>query len=187
MSSMLVITGSPRKGGNSSRMADAFIESARGLGHAVERVDAASAKVAGCRACEQCFSKGEPCVVDDDFNAIAWKILDADAIVFAAPTYWYTFPAQLKCVLDRMFSFAVGAEWLAEHGKSIKGKKCALLACCEESDPSVMDGLTGPLARSAALIGWDSVGSVLVPGVYKAGDIEGTDALAKCAELAKKF
>lgn len=177
---ILVITGSPRKGGNSSKMADAFIEAAKKKGHKTTRVDAAQINVAGCRACEQCFSHGKPCVVDDDFNAVAAQIMDADAIVFAAPTYWYTFPAQIKAVLDRMFCFAVGQ-------KSLKGKECALLSCCEESDPGVMDGLAGPIDRAASLMGWTVVGKVLKPGVYKIGDIDGTDALAECAALAEKF
>ena len=73
----------------------------------------------GCRACETCFSTGKACTFDDDFNTIAPAILEADVIVFTMPVYWYSIPAQIKGVIDRIFSMVVG-------GKDIAGKECAL-------------------------------------------------------------
>ena len=52
---IVVITGSPRKKGNSFAMTDAFIKAAEEKGHTVTRFDAAMMKVSGCRACESCF------------------------------------------------------------------------------------------------------------------------------------
>lgn len=96
------------------------------------------------------------------------------------PTYWYSIPAQIKGVIDRLFSLVVG-------GKDIAGKKFGLIACCEEDDMTVMDGVRIPLERSAALLKWDVVGEVLVPAVLNEGDINKTDGCAKAAELAHKF
>lgn len=79
-----------------------------------------------------------------------------------------------------MFSFVVG-------GKDIAGKKCGLIACCEEEDVSVMDGVRIPYERMAALNKWRSVGEVLVPGVLNVGDIEKTDGCKKAAALAERF
>ena len=93
---VVVITGSPRKNGNSFAMTDAFIKAAKAKGHTVTRFDAALKKVGGCRACETCFSTGKACTFDDDFNIIAPAILEADAIVFTMPVYWYSIPAQIK-------------------------------------------------------------------------------------------
>ena len=72
-------------------------------------------------------------------------------------------------------------------GKDISGKECALIACCEEDDMSVMDGVRIPIERSAALIKWHMVGEVLVPGVLNVGDIEKTDGCAQAAALADKI
>ena len=72
-------------------------------------------------------------------------------------------------------------------GKDISGKECALIACCEEDDMSVMDGIRIPIERSAALIKWHMVGEVLVPGVLNVGDIEKTDGCAQAAALADKI
>ena len=177
---IVVVTGSPRKNGNSFAMTEAFIKAAEAKGHSVTRFDAALKNVGGCRACETCFKTGKACSFDDDFNVIAPAILEADAVVFTMPVYWYSIPAQIKGVIDRLFSFCVA-------GKDVAGKECALITCCEEEDMSVMDGVRIPVERSAALLKWTMVGEVLVPGVLNAGDIEKTDGCKQAADLADKF
>ncbi|MCI8652901.1 MAG: flavodoxin family protein [Angelakisella sp.] len=177
---IVVITGSPRKKGNSFAMTEAFIQAAEAKGHTVTRFDAALKNVGGCRACETCFKTGKACSFDDDFNMLAPAILAADAVVFSMPVYWYSIPAQIKGVIDRLFSFVVG-------GRDIAGKEYAVIACCEEQDMSVFDGVRAPLERSAALLKWTKAGEVLVPGVLNLGDIEKTDGCALAAALAEKF
>ena len=177
---IVVITGSPRKNGNSFAMTEAFIKAAEEKGHTVTRFDAAMKKVGGCHACETCYSTGKACTFDDDFNTIAPAILEADAIVFTMPVYWYSIPAQIKGVIDRIFSLVVG-------GKDIAGKECALITCCEEKDMSVMDGVRIPMERMCALNKWKMVGEVLIPGVLNVGDIDKTDGCRQAAELAEKI
>ena len=175
---IVVITGSPRKNGNSFAMTDAFIQAARQKGHSVTRFDAAMMKIGGCHACETCYQTGKACSFDDDFNIIAPAILEADAVVFTMPVYWYSIPAQIKGVIDRMYALVVG-------GKDIAGKECALIACCEE-DMAVLDGVRIPMERTAALNQWKMVGEVLVPGVLEEGAVERTDGCAPAAALAAK-
>ena len=122
---IVVITGSPRKNGNSFAMTDAFIKAAEAKGHTVTRFDAAMMKIGGCRACETCFKSGKACSFDDDFNTIAPAILDADLVVFTMPVYWYSIPAQIKGVIDRLYSFCVA-------GKDIAEKECARKGHCGE-------------------------------------------------------
>ncbi len=174
---IVVITGSPRKNGNSFAMTDAFIKAAEAKGHTVARFDAAFKKIGGCHACETCYSTGKACTFDDDFNTIAPAILDSDAIVFTMPVYWYSIPAQIKSVIDRIFSLVVGS-------KDISGKECALITCCEEDDMSVMDGVRIPMERMCALNKWTMVGEVMIPGVLNVGDIDKTDGCKKAADLA---
>ena len=174
---IVVITGSPRSNGNSFAMTKAFIEAAEAKGHTITRFDAAMKNVGGCHACETCFKTGKACSFDDDFNTIAPAILEADAVVFTMPVYWYSIPAQIKGVIDKTFSFCVA-------GKDIAGKKCALITCCEEHDMSVMDGVRIPIERTAALLKWEMAGEVFVPSVLNAGEIEKTDGCQKAAALA---
>ena len=177
---IVVITGSPRKGGNSFAMTDAFIKAAEERGHTVKRFDAAFMKLGGCHACETCYSTGKPCSFDDDFNTIAPAIGAADALVFSTPVYWYSIPSQIKAVIDRIYALVIG-------GKDIAGKEVGLIACCEEEDPTVLDGVRVPMERTCALNKWTIVGEVLVPGVLNKGDIDKTDGCAQAAALAEKF
>ena len=177
---IVVITGSPRKNGNSFAMTDAFIKAAEVKGHMITRFDTAPMSFNGCKACETCFSTGKACSFDDDFNKMASDIENADAIVFTMPVYWYSMPSQIKASIDKLFSFVVG-------GKNIAGKECALITCCEENDVSVMDGVRIPYERTAALLKWKSVGEVLLPGVFNLGDIQKTDGEKKAAALAEQF
>ena len=174
---IVVITGSPRKAGNSFAMTDAFIQAAQAKGHTVARFDAAMMKIGGCRACETCFKTGKACSFDDDFNTIAPAILEADVVVFTMPVYWYSIPAQIKGVIDRIYSLVVG-------GKDVAGKECALIACCEEEDKTVLDGVRIPIQRSAALLQWKMAWEVLVTGVLNPGDVDNTDGCRQAAALA---
>lgn len=177
---IVVVTGSPRKNGNSFAMTQAFIQEAQAKGHTAIRFDAAMRNVGGCHACETCFQTGKACSFDDDFNEIAPEILEADGVVFTMPVYWYSIPAQIKGVIDRLYSFVVG-------GRDIAGKEWGLIACCEEEDGTVLDGVRIPLERSAALLKWRLVGQVLVPGVLNTGDIQKTDGCRQAAALADQF
>ena len=177
---IVVITGSPRKKGNSFAMTDAFIKTAEEKGHTITRFDAAMMNIGGCHACETCYKTGKACSFDDDFNKITPAILDADAVVFTMPVYWYSSPAQIKGVIDRLFSLVIG-------GKDYAGKECALISCCEEDDMSVFDGVKIPYEKTAALLKWNSVGEVLIPGVLNVGDIEKTDGCKMASALADKF
>lgn len=177
---IVIITGSPRKNGNSFAMTEAFIKTAEERGHTITRFDAAMMNVTGCRACETCFKTGKACSFDDDFNTLAPVIQEADTVVFAMPVYWYTIPSQIKAVIDKLFSF-----YKAEI--DLSGKECALITCCEDSDKTVMDGIRIPIERSAALLKWDMVGSVMVSEVIDVGDIERTDGCKQAADLARKI
>lgn len=127
-----------------------------------------------------CYKTGKACSFDDDFNDIAPAILEADAVVFTMPVYWYSIPAQIKGAIDRLFSLVVG-------GKEVAGKKWGLIACCEEDDTTVLDGVRIPMERTAALLQWEMVGEVLIPGVLNVGDIDHTDGCQQAAALADKF
>ena len=79
-----------------------------------------------------------------------------------------------------MFSLVVG-------GKEVAGKKWGLITCCEEDDPTVMDGVRISMERTAALLKWELAGEVLIPGVLNEGEIKNTDGCKQAAELAHKF
>ena len=107
MAKIVVLNGSPRKGGNTEIMLAAFEAEAKKLGHEVVHYDVAHMKLGGCHACETCYKSGKACSYDDDYNKMAPEIEGADGIVLAMPVYWYSIPAQIKCVIDKLYSLCV--------------------------------------------------------------------------------
>jgi len=182
MGKVVVITGSPRKNGNSDLLAQAFIDAAEKKGHEIRRFDAGRMKIQGCHACNTCYKTGKPCSFDDDFNRIAPAVLEADAVVFAMPTYWFSVPSNIKGVLDRLYCFLPGGKL-----EEAAGKKAAIIACCGDKDVSIMDAIKLTFEKSFALMGWEMIGEVLVDGVMAPGDVQNTDGPERAAALAEKL
>jgi len=86
---IVVLTGSPRKNGNTNYLADQFIKGAKEAGHEVFRFNAATSEVHPCIGCNHCGMDG-PCVYDDDFtNILRPEIVKADMVVFCSPMYYF--------------------------------------------------------------------------------------------------
>ena len=97
---VLIISSSPRKGGNSETLAAAFGKGARDAGNQVETVYLREKQVSFCKGCLACLKLGH-CVIQDDAVEIAAKMHDANVLVFATPVYYYCVSGQLKTMLDR--------------------------------------------------------------------------------------
>ena len=98
---ILILSGSPRKSGNSDLLCDAFASGAKETGNEVEKIRVGAKKIAYCSACYYCREHGGKCVHQDDVAEILQKMIDADVIVLASPVYFYSIDAQLKAVIDR--------------------------------------------------------------------------------------
>ena len=109
---VLILSGSPRKGGNSDILCDEFLRGAQDAGHKAEKIRVAEKKVAPCSGCYYCSTHGGACVHKDDMADILQKMIDADVIVLASPVYFYSISAQLKAVIDRTV-----ARWLEVKDK----------------------------------------------------------------------
>ena len=104
---VMIVCGSPRKTGNTNTLAGWVAEGATEAGAEVEIVDAAKMKYKanGCTACMSCQkSEKFECVIEDEASDVLRRIGRADVLVFATPVYFFGPTAQLKLLLDRMFS-----------------------------------------------------------------------------------
>ena len=63
---VLILSGSPRKGGNSDTLCDEFLRGAQDAGHKAEKIRVAEKKVAPCSGCYYCSTHGGACVHKDD-------------------------------------------------------------------------------------------------------------------------
>jgi multimeric flavodoxin WrbA len=179
---ILVLTGSPRKSGNSDRMADAFIKGALSVGHEVTKFETARMTIGGCKACKTCWSNGNPCSFQDDFYDLAPLLESADVIVFSTPLYWFSFSAQIKAAIDKMYSY-VGKNCK----RPLKIKESILLVCGADEGMKIFDGIISTYREIAHYMEWEDRGVLAVPKVKEKGDIEATDALMRAEEYGKSL
>ena len=173
---ILVISTSPRKGGNSDTLADAFIQRALETRRSVEKITLYDKSIGFCKGCLTCV-KTQRCVIHDDAEPIVQKMLTADVLVFATPIYYYGMCGQMKTLLDRSNPL-YSAEY---HFRDVY-----LLAAAAEEDEHTVDGtVTG-------LQGWIDcfdkarlTGTVFAGGVTSVGEIQGHTALEQAHEMGR--
>jgi len=101
---ILAVVGSPRKGGNTDLLMDAFIEGAREVGAEVEKVYLVDLDIAPCDACDVCRATGN-CAHDDDMIELYDKLLASDVWALGTPVYWWGPSAIMKAFIDRWYFF----------------------------------------------------------------------------------
>ena len=109
--SVLILSGSPRRGGNSDILCDEFMKGAIEAGTKVEKIRVSEKNISYCKGCYACKNTGI-CAIKDDMTDILQKIIDTDVLVLASPVYFYSIDAQLKAVIDRTV-----ARWLEVKNK----------------------------------------------------------------------
>ena len=174
---VLIISSSPRKGGNSETLAASFAKGAEEAGHEVETVYLREKKYGFCKGCLACLKVGH-CVIDDDAVEIVAKMHDADVLVFATPVYYYSVSGQLKTMLDR-------ANPLFDSDYAFT--KAYLMAAAAEDGEETVEGTI------KAVQGWvdcfercELAGTVFAGGVNGVGDIAGHPALEKAYQMGKE-
>ena len=175
---ILVISGSPRLGGNSDLLADAFIEGAVEKGHIVHKVNLAAQKINGCLGCNLCHTTDQPCIQNDDMLKVYEQFQEADTVVFATPLYFWSFPAQMKAVIDRLY--AVG--YLSNF--DYPSKDCALLVTAADNSKNTFTQIVDYYQSNMIKhLRWHDLGMVLAGGVSEKGDIIQTIHLHEAKRL----
>ena len=101
MKKILILSSSPRRGGNSDTLCDEFLRGATEAGNEAEKIFLRDKNINYCTGCSVCSMYGKPCPQKDDMSEIIEKMLAADVIVMATPVYFYTMSAQMKTLIDR--------------------------------------------------------------------------------------
>ena len=100
---VLGINGSPRKEGNTSKLILKAFEPLEQAGIETEMVQIGGSNIRGCRSCYRCIElKDRQCSTNNDiFNELFNKIIAADGLILASPTYFADITPELKALIDR--------------------------------------------------------------------------------------
>ncbi|MEA2270137.1 MAG: hypothetical protein QOC64_2747 [Solirubrobacteraceae bacterium] len=187
---VLVISSSPRRDGNSFRLADATAEGAREAGHDVHLVHLDDHMTAFLRDCRRCRDADGRCTIDDGYERLLReRVLGADAIVFATPVYWYGVSGQLKTFFDRLFCFIAASEPDSEaFVAGIVRKRLGLVMSSEETYPGAAMALVHEIQEYARYTHSDLVGVVRGIG-NKRGDVlqDPSDPIAAARDLGRRI
>ena len=175
---ILVLSGSPRKGGNTELLAEAFAKGATEGQHHVEIVSVRDYKVNPCLGCNACFNTDGVCAQKDDMAAIYEKMIQTDMLVIASPVYFYGISAQLKTFIDRLHN---------PIRDSFPIQKMALLLVGAASLPELFDAILTEYILCLNFFKLEDAGHVLVRKVNNKGDIKNTDALNEAYSLGRSI
>lgn len=171
---VLILSSSPRRGGNSDTLCDQFMRGAEASGHQAEKIFLRDKTVHYCTGCSACSLHGKPCPQKDDAAEIIDKMLAAEVIVMATPVYFYTMSAQMKTLIDRCCGLYT----------RMSGKEFYFIVTAAEDDQQKMlrtvdafqgflDCLEEPVIK----------GTVFGLGVWQSGEIQAKPAMRQAYEM----
>ena len=168
---ILVLESSGNKKGSSNLLAEGFIQGAKENGHEVTVFDMIRADIRPCLGCNHCGMNG-PCVQKDDYEKkLKGMIKAADMLAFVMPVYYYNWPAQLKTVIDRFYSFTTELTYM--H------KKAVLLTVAWDDTDTVFSVVEAYYRRICEYMQFKDCGMVLGGGC-------GTPAMTKSSGYVEK-
>ena len=172
---ILAIVGSPRKGGNSDLLCDAFLKGASDNGNETEKIYIQDLKLQPCMACYGCRTT-KKCVQKDAMPAVFEKMIKADVILLSTPVYFYSLSGQMKVFIDRCLP-------IYEQMKEKEFYFAATAADDNRQLERTFDALTG----FTDCLPWSKVKGKIYGGeFYEKGAIKGSRAEQEAYEMGRK-
>ncbi len=172
---VLVLSASPRKGGNSDQLCDQFMLGAKEAGNLTEKIFLRDKKIGYCTGCGSCVASHN-CVQKDDMAEVLEKMIAADVIVMATPVYFYTMNGQMKTMIDRT----------CPRYTEISNKEIYFIVTAADSKKQAMERtLEGFRGFTSLLSGAKEKGIIYGTGAWNMGDIIGSKAMVQAHEMGK--
>ena len=173
---VLILSSSPRRGGNSDTLCDEFMRGAAESGNEVEKIFLRDKTIHPCTGCSVCSRDKKPCPQKDDAAEIIEKMLAADVIVMGTPVYFYAMSAQMKTLIDRCCG----------PYTEMKNKEFYFIMTCADDNRAAM-ACTLECFRgfTACLNGAKEKGVIYGTGVYRPGEVMSSPAMKEAYEMGK--
>ena len=173
---VLGISGSTRKDGNTAFLVKAVLERCEKAGIETEFISLAGKKINPCLGCEKCKEKDWCVIQNDDWGSIMEKVMDAEVLVIGSPTYYYDVCGHVKNFIDRSYSLY--------HQRKLAGRKAVAVAvCANKGGARTIETLEGFLnSHEFSYLGW-----VRGKGYLEGDVVRDTRALKKAQEIGDKI
>ena len=161
---ILVIFGSPKKDGNTTKLLDSFLNSCP-KDTEVKEYNCFENNPKPCVDCGYCIEKQKCCF--DDLNEFYEYFENADLVVFATPIYNYSFPSPMKALIDR-FQRYYNARFKMNIKLSIeKYRQALILSTSGSQDDFGFKVIEYQLTRAFTVLNIDLVGTVYINNTDK--------------------
>ena len=175
---VLVLSASPRRGGNSDLLCDQFISGAKNAGHNTEKIFFKDKKINYCTGCGTCLNGEKSCPQRDDMAEVLDGMVAADVIVMATPVYFYTMDAQMKTLIDRTCA----------RYTEISNKEFYFIVAAADTNRDAMERtIEGFRGFTSCLNGAEVKGIIYGTGAWNMGDIKGKPAMKEAYETGSKI
>lgn len=176
--SVLIISGSPRKGGNTDLLCDAFARGAEEVGGRVEKVFLADYRIDYFSEADEQRVGNRANEAEDDVPMLVDKMVQADVIVLASPVYYMNITGQLKTFIDRTFG----------RYREMKNKEFFYLTACADPEESTADwAINGFRGFVMCLPNPTERGMVKAIGMGRKGAVKGSQYEIAAYNLGKQI
>jgi multimeric flavodoxin WrbA len=173
---VLVLSSSPRRGGNSDLLCDQFTSGAKESGNNVEKIFLKDKNINYCTGCGTCIERGKSCSQKDDMAEVLDKMVEADVIVMATPVYFYTMCGQMKTLIDRTCS---------RYTEITNKDFYFIVTAADDSKPAMERTLEEFRGFTYCLEDAKEKGVIYGTGAWDKGEIKKSDAMNEAYELGK--
>jgi multimeric flavodoxin WrbA len=179
------VLGSPRENANSSMIANRFCATAQKFGAETKTFVLNDLEYRGCQGCMLCKTKLDKCAVQDDLTQVLEAIRETDVLVLASPVYYWDVSGQLKCFLDRTFSYLV-PDFITNSVKSrlVPGKKLVMILTQNNPDEGSFTNIFPKFDYFFKSYGFSDTRLIRACGVGGPGEVEKRVDVMTLAEKA---
>ena len=183
---ILVVTGSPRRGGNSDKLGKRMAATAEEVGAPCYLARLPDFRIQPCIGCEQC-RKDRACTgLLDGMHLLYPHIAVSRGLLLISPVHNYNVTSWMKAFIDRLYPFyTFGRERPGDWSSRMagQGRKAAIVSIGEQHGEDgiglTLDAMRLPLEA----LGYDVLDPLPVTGVFERGKITGQAKFLQRAEI----
>ena len=189
--SVLLVSGSPRKNGNTDRLLHEIERALGERGVATTFAALRDYSIHSCTGCERC-RVDETCTEFYDGMHLLYPLIEqSGGLVVGSPTYNYNITPEMKCFIDRFypyFDFTNPRPGPYSSRLADQGRKLVVVGVCEQKEASEM-GYTMPAMSDAfRVLGYEIAAELPVTGHFAMGSVKkDTVILDKAFQTGKQL
>jgi len=188
---ILAVEGSPRKGGNSHILLQAFLAGVDQAGAQGRAVHLRDYRYEPCAGCEQC-RRDKLCTRFQDGMTLLYPLIqEARGLVLVTPVHNYNVSAGVKAFIDRLYCFYDFADtrpraWSSRLAGA--GRKAVIAAVAEQETPENLGVALPAMRLPLVALGYEILAELPVLGLFDRGIVaKHRDVLDQAQRLGREL